>query len=145
MNRIGRIVIPVDRSETARIAVEQGSHMAKALGVDVSIISVDDTQQFIASEALEKKLRKEHESVLERYKKVAEMKDIKTHTEIIVGDTPAEEIIRYAKDDDLLVMLSHSKKGMERFLLGSVSEKVLRDANCHVMVLKPHITEDRHI
>ena len=74
-----------------------------------------------------------------------EPKEISTHAEIIVGDAPAEEIIRYAEDNDLIVMASHSKQGMERFLLGSVSEKVLKQVNCHVMVLKPHITEDRHI
>ena len=145
MNEISRIVIPVDRSEASRIAVEQGSHIAQLLGVDVAIISVDDSRQFIASSALENRLRKEHESILDGYKSIVEQKDISTHAEIIVGDAPAEEIIRYAEDNDLIVMASHSKQGMERFLLGSVSEKVLKQVNCHVMVLKPHITEDRHV
>ncbi len=145
MNEISRIVIPVDRSEASRIAVEQGSHIAQLLGVDVAIISVDDSRQFIASSALENRLRKEHESILDGYKSIVEQKEISTHAEIIVGDAPAEEIIRYAEDNDLIVMASHSKQGMERFLLGSVSEKVLKQVNCHVMVLKPHITEDRHV
>ncbi len=145
MNEISRIVIPVDRSEASRIAVEQGAHIAKLLGVDVALISVDDSHQFIASAALENRLRKEHESILDGYKRIVEQKEINTQAEIIVGDAPAEEIIRYAEENDLIVMASHSKKGMERFLLGSVSEKVLQRVNCHVMVLKPHITEDRHI
>ena len=145
MKDISRIVIPVDRSEASRIAVEQGSHIAKLLGVDVAIISVDDSRQFIASASLENRLRKEHESILDGYKRIVEQKEINTQAEIIVGDAPAEEIIRYAEDNDLIVMASHSKKGMERFLLGSVSEKVLQNVNCHVMVLKPKITEDRHI
>ncbi len=145
MKDISRVVIPVDRSEASRIAVEQGSHMAKLLGVDVAIISVDDSRQFIASAALENRLRKEHESILDGYKRIVEQKNINTQAEIIVGNAPAEEIIQYAEDDDLIVMASHSKKGMERFLLGSVSEKVLQRVNCHVMVLKPHIAEDRHL
>lgn len=145
MDEISRVVIPVDRSEASRIAVEQGSHLAKLLGVDVAIISVDASHQFIASAALENRLKKEHENILDEYKKIVEQKEITTHAEIIVGDAPAEEIIRYAEDNDLIVMASHSKKGMERFLLGSVSEKVLQKVNCHVMVLKPKIAEDRHI
>ncbi len=145
MDEIDRVVIPVDRSETSRIAVEQGSHLAKLLGVDVSIISVDASSQFIASAALESKLKKEHENILDKYKKIVEQKEINTQVEIIVGDAPAEEIIRYAEDNDLIVMTSHSKRGMERFLLGNVSEKVLQNVNCHVMVLKPKITEDKHI
>ena len=83
--------------------------------------------------------------MLDRYKKVVEMNKVHTETEIIVGDTPADEIIKYVKDDDLLIMLSHTKNKMERFLLGSVSERVLRGVNCHIMVLKPQVTEDRHI
>jgi nucleotide-binding universal stress UspA family protein len=62
-----------------------------------------------------------------------------------VGDAPAEEIIRYAEDNDLIIIASDSKRGTERFLLGSVSEEVLQNVNCHVMVLKPKITEDRHV
>jgi len=145
MDEISRVVIPVDRSEVSRIAVEQGSHLAKLLGVDVSIISVDSTQQFIASAALESRIRKEHQNILEGYRKIVEEKQIKTKAEIIVGDAPAQEIIKYAEDNDLIVMASHSKKGMERFLLGSVSEKVLQNVSCHVMVLKPKIIEDRHL
>jgi len=145
MDEIDRVVIPVDRSEASRIAVEQGSHLAKLLGVDVAIISVDASSQFIASAALEDRLKKEHENILDKYKKIVEQKEINTQVEIIVGDAPAEEIIRYAEDNDLIIMASHSKREMERFLLGSVSEKVLQNVNCHVMVLKPKIIEDRHI
>jgi nucleotide-binding universal stress UspA family protein len=141
MMEINRVVIPVDKSEASKIAVEQGSHIAKLLGVDVAIISIDDSQQFIASAALENKLKKEHDSSLEEFKKTVESKAVNATTEIIVGLTPAEEIVKYAKDDDLIIMASHSKKGMDKFILGSVSEEVLRRVNCHVMILKPQLNE----
>ena len=83
--------------------------------------------------------------MLDKYKKTVEMKAIPTQTEIIVGDAPADEIIRYVRDDDLLVMMSHTKKKMERFLLGSVSEKVLRGVQCHIMVLKQNHEKDRNL
>ena len=69
MTEISRVVIPVDNSEASKIAVEQGSHIAKLLGVDVAIISIDDSQQFIASASLENKIKKEHELSLEKLKK----------------------------------------------------------------------------
>ncbi|MFO7677550.1 MAG: universal stress protein [Thermoplasmatota archaeon] len=137
MENIKRVVIPVDRTLASKRAVEQGAYIAGLLGVNVSIISVDSSRQFIASAALEDRLRKEHEHVLDEYKKIVNQNNVTTNTEIIVGDDPAEEIIRYAQDNDLIVMASHSKKGVERFILGSVSEQVLHNANCHVMVLKP--------
>jgi len=136
MNEINRIVIPVDKSEESKIAVEKGSQMAKLLGVNVTIISVDDTRQYIVSKALENRLREEHNKILEDLKKTVEDKQVNTQTETIVGSSPAEEIAKYVKDDDLIIMSTHQKKGLERFVLGSVSEDVLKRVNCNVMILK---------
>ena len=143
MTEISRVVIPVDKSEASKIAVEQGSHIAKLLGVDVAIISIDDSQQFIASASLENKLKKEHELSLEEFKKTVESREVNATTEIIVGLAPAQEIVKYVKDDDLIIMASHSKKGMDKFILGSVSEEVVRRVNCHVMILKPQLIEGK--
>jgi len=53
------------------------------------------------------------------------------------GD-PAAEIIRFAAEagSDLIVMGTHGRTGLERLLLGSVAEKVMRDAPCSVLVVK---------
>ncbi len=137
MQGINRVVIPVDRSEESKLAVDQGSSLAKLLGIDVAIISIDDSNQFIASAALEKKLRSEHEVVLDQYRKVVESKKVNVITEIIVGD--AREIIKYVNENDLIVMVTHARKGMDRFILGSVSEEVLHCVNCPIMIIKPQI------
>jgi nucleotide-binding universal stress UspA family protein len=56
---------------------------------------------------------------------------------MLEGD-PAEEIIDYANSAniDLIVMGTHGRTGLERLLLGSVAEKVLRGAQCSVLVAK---------
>ena len=56
---------------------------------------------------------------------------------LLQGD-PAGEIIRFGRDTgiDLIVMGTHGRTGMERLLMGSVAEKVLRDASCSVLVVK---------
>ena len=56
---------------------------------------------------------------------------------LLEGD-PAEEIVRYGRDAgiDLIVMGTHGRTGLERLLMGSVAEKVLRDASCSVLVVK---------
>jgi nucleotide-binding universal stress UspA family protein len=53
------------------------------------------------------------------------------------GD-PAGEIVRYAADTgiDLIVMGTHGRTGLERLLMGSVAEKVMREAPCSVLVVK---------
>ena len=56
---------------------------------------------------------------------------------LLQGD-PAEEIVRYGRDTgmDLIVMGTHGRTGVERLLMGSVAERVLRDASCSVLVVK---------
>lgn len=63
--------------------------------------------------------------------------NIPVHHEFLEGD-PATEIVRYADDAlfDLVVMGTHGRTGMERLLMGSVAEKVMREAHCSVLVVK---------
>jgi nucleotide-binding universal stress UspA family protein len=57
--------------------------------------------------------------------------------EVKIGD-PSSEIIDFAKNNniDLIVIPSHGRKGIERFFLGSVAEKIVRFAHCPVLVLR---------
>ncbi len=59
-------------------------------------------------------------------------------THVLLQGDPASEIVRYGRDAgiDLIVMGTHGRTGVERLLLGSVAEKVLRDASCSVLVVK---------
>ena len=54
-----------------------------------------------------------------------------------IGD-PGSEIVAHAKEinADLIVMPSHGRSGIKRLLLGSVAERVVRLAECPVMVLR---------
>ena len=63
--------------------------------------------------------------------------DIAVNHVFLQGD-PATRIISYAAEagSDLIVMGTHGRTGLERLLLGSVAEKVMRDAPCSVLVVK---------
>jgi len=54
-----------------------------------------------------------------------------------IGD-PGTEIVEFAKtvEADLIVMSSHGRTGLKRLLMGSVAERVLRHANCAVLILR---------
>jgi nucleotide-binding universal stress UspA family protein len=55
--------------------------------------------------------------------------------EAVIGN-PSLKIVDYAKERsiDLIVMASHGRTGLARFLLGSVTERVVRSAPCSVLV-----------
>ncbi len=57
----------------------------------------------------------------------------------VVGGNPSERIVALASglDADLIVLGTHSRHGLERVLLGSVAQEVLRRATCGVFVIRP--------
>ncbi|MEL6579815.1 MAG: universal stress protein [Cyanobacteria bacterium J06621_12] len=69
--------------------------------------------------------------------KLGEMGYKEVQIEVKLGD-PSTEIVDFAKEIavDLIVLPSHGKKGISRFLLGSVAERVVRLSPCPVLVIK---------
>jgi len=61
----------------------------------------------------------------------------KVHFTVLVGD-PSSQIIDYALEHEieLIIIPSHGRTGLNRFLMGSVAEKVIRYSHCPVLVLR---------
>jgi nucleotide-binding universal stress UspA family protein len=71
-------------------------------------------------------------------------KGVKVRSQVLLGQ-PAEEIIDYAaeQDVDLIVMCSHGRSGIGRWVFGSVTEKVLRGTASPVLVIRPEQLRNR--
>ncbi len=69
--------------------------------------------------------------------KLGELGYKEVQIEVKIGD-PSTEIVDYAKEieADLIVIPSHCHKGISRFLLGSVAERVVRLSCCPVLILR---------
>ncbi len=136
------ILIPTDGSEIAEQAVEHGVRLAKALNAKVYGLYVIDISAFagIPTEAVWESMRvlleEEGKKALASVKKLAEELGVDYET-IIKEGIPAEEIVNVAKEKnvDLIVMGTAGRTGLDRFLLGSVAEKVVRTSSCPVMVV----------
>jgi len=135
INAINRVVIPIDTTDVSRLAAEQGAYFAKLLKVNVTIISVNDAQNYMLSKPLEDQLQEKNRVMVEEMKAIAQDYGVGVNTKMCAG-APAKEIVSNVNDDDLIVMASQGKKGFNRFLLGSVSEEVLKTAPCPVMIIK---------
>lgn len=59
-------------------------------------------------------------------------------THVLLEGDPAAEIVRYAADTgfDVIVLGTHGRTGVQRLVMGSVAERVTRDAPCSVLVVK---------
>jgi nucleotide-binding universal stress UspA family protein len=69
---------------------------------------------------------------------------LNVHTVVRCG-TPAEEIIRYAEQEgvDLIVIATHGRTGLRHIMMGSVAEKIVRLSNIPVLSIKPGPFRDR--
>ncbi len=68
------------------------------------------------------------------------VKDLPIENEIIIGQgTPADVISRLASEQqaDMVITATHGKTGFKRFLLGSVTEKLIKTLHCPLLVLPP--------
>jgi nucleotide-binding universal stress UspA family protein len=61
--------------------------------------------------------------------------------DVAMGD-PSSEVLRVAKRKrvNLIVLATHGRKGLRRLVLGSVAERVVREAPCPVLTVKPTAT-----
>jgi nucleotide-binding universal stress UspA family protein len=66
-------------------------------------------------------------------------KDIKVATEVIHGMSEAVTISNYARKNniDLIAIHTHGRSGITKFLLGSVTERVLSSSKCSVLAMRP--------
>lgn len=64
--------------------------------------------------------------------------DVEVTTALLEG-VPFKELIRHAADNgvDLIVMSTHGHTGLKHVLLGSTAERVVREAPCPVMTVRP--------
>ena len=86
---------------------------------------------------MEETLRQEGDNAIQYAKQVAEDKEIDYEGVVVEGD-PAHAILEFAKQNkvDLIIMGTLGKGGLERFLLGSVTSKVVRHSKISVLVVK---------
>jgi len=63
----------------------------------------------------------------------------------VLSGNPKEVILEEAKDwnADLIVVGSHGRRGLKRFLLGSVAEAVAMNAHCSVVVVRGPVRASR--
>ena len=80
---------------------------------------------------------KSREKVEGAARDLAEEWQVEVEPLVLVGE-PFDEILEKSREEgvDLIVVGSHGKKGIERLLMGSVSEKVARKAQCSVLVVR---------
>ena len=138
-----RILVPTDGSEGVERAVDHATGLAVAHGASLHAVYVVNTASYgtlpmeTSWEGVADMLRDEGEAAVERVKAIADERGVPAEVALVDG-TPSREIVRYAEsnDCDLVVMGTHGRGGIDRLLLGSVAERVVRSSGVPVLTVR---------
>ncbi|AQL42315.1 hypothetical protein BV210_06125 [Halorientalis sp. IM1011] len=131
-----RILVPTDRSDPARRALAQAADLADRYDATVTVLHVVDTRELDSDDEVD-----EHTETA-RTELVAALDDLDidpTPEAAVRAGIPSETILDYADEVgiDLIVMGTHGRTGVRRYLLGSVTEKVVRLSDIPVLSVHP--------
>lgn len=133
-----KILLPIDGSDEAFASVESGFELANRYDATVHALYVIDGRNGGAEfrDTEQQQLQKEGRRVLTEIEHRGTNRGITVNTAVLEG-VPAKEIAQYIdiNEIDLTVMSSHRRSGMNRFLSGSVTERVLRLTDRPVLVV----------
>jgi nucleotide-binding universal stress UspA family protein len=135
------ILFPTDGSDGAAFAFEHVLHLAARHDATVHVLNVADTTQDglleIRGDDVDA-LEREGDRIVREAAEQADEQGVETVTEVARGE-PYHEIVDYAERHglELIVMPTHGRRGLERFLLGSTSERVVRRADVPVLTMRP--------
>jgi len=142
-----RILVPLDGSALSEEALEPAIGFAKTYGATLWLLRVTASSDLFADSIelqkfkfeLADKLLHEAEVYLKRVRERCAGDKLSIKTETVMG-SPGDAIIERAAHHgiDLIVMSSHGRSGISRWVYGSVAEKVLRGTQCATLVIRSH-------
>ena len=143
-----KILLAIDDSKYSRAALQSVLTLAPPKGTQVRVLHVIEPPSVLVARGMGgysanlrlvwEAQRKNGQELVERFAKDLAAKGFKVSTSIVQGE-PRSKIVDVARNwhADLIFVGSHGRRGLERFLMGSVSEAVVHHAPCSVQVVRP--------
>lgn len=143
MGLYDHILVPTDGSAETRRAVEHAIDLADEHEATIHALYVLNTASYASVsvdaswEGVSDMLREEGEAAVEAVADLARSADVEV-VSVLRSGSPSREIVRYAEEEgcDLVVMGTHGRGGIDRLLLGSVAERVVRSSQVPVLTVR---------
>lgn len=138
-----KILVPLDGSELAKKALEHAEELAKTYGAEIILFQVIPLMpiygalEFVTPVVVDEKQREAAEMDLTKLAEEMKTRGHKVTSMVRVGQQVAAEIIDFAKESgvDLIVMCTHGYSGITLWALGSVARKVLTRAETPILLI----------
>lgn len=142
------LLLPTDGSELSHRAVAHGLGLAKRLGARATVLTVTEPMPIVGGmetaiafpeESYRKSAAELSAQILDRAREEAASVGVPCETVHIANRVPAEAILEAADTHgcDAIVMATHGRHGLSRFILGSQASKVVSHSRIPVIVCPP--------
>ena len=135
-----RLLLAIDDSKFSEAATQAVIAQCQPQGTEVKVLNVVDLAIPIPTSdaaGFRQESLKHGQEIVQRAERLLRKAGYKTQTAVEEGD-PKSKIIDQATQwkAELIVMGSHGRRGVDRFLMGSVAEGVVRHAHCSVEIVR---------
>lgn len=145
------ILAPIDFSDASRAALDVAADMASRFGAELLLVhvqpAIEDLPKGVSifkEGQYDKSLDSKAAQQLKELAATVSEKNVKVRTELGTGNDVGMELIRIAQGEnvDMIVIATHGMTGWREFAFGTVAEKVLKQGDCPVLLLRAKATEN---
>ena len=143
------LLVPLDGSKLAEMALPMAKSIAGQFNSRITLLQVvalpyaagfghESSGTFSDLNSLNQEMKREATSYMEAKRQVLHQAGIQVDVQIVMGKSAAEAILT-AVDEleaDTIVMSTHGRSGLMRWVFGSVADKVLRHADVPIMLVR---------
>jgi universal stress protein A len=139
------ILVPIDHSMFSLAALQYAEEVARIFQAAITVLHViERSEKAVGATDVENKDDAEH-SIIQRMR--GQISNLLIEYNLVPQSLRVEirsghadrEILKCARDlhVDLIIMSTHGRTGLRHVLIGSVAEKIVRNARCPVLTVKP--------
>jgi nucleotide-binding universal stress UspA family protein len=145
-----KMLVPLDGSELAEVVLPYVRELAGRLGLELTLFHVCDPHsfgvQFMCRAYLERAaemIQKQSRAIQAETGTLSGKKAVEVHINVAEGH-PAEAILSYAEENDIdiIIIATHGRSGVRRWVLGNIADKVLRKSPVPVWLVRANIPEE---
>lgn len=147
----GKIVVPLDGSKWSESAIPRAVEIARVHNAELILLHVyqSPSGSYSADWALAGQQQIADQSFAQLREQLVSLRNLLRHEginvreQIIHSGSPAQAICDFAESEEginLIVMSTHGRTGLSRWLVGSVAQKVMKNTRCPVTLVQP----DKH-
>jgi len=139
-----KILVPLDGSELAKMALDQAEKLAKTFDAEIILfqvvpfIPIYGSPELVTPLIVDEKQKEAAERYLADLSEELKKRGLRVAATVRTGQQVAVEIIDFAKEvgADLIIMCTHGRSGISRWVMGSVALKVLTRAETPILLIR---------